>query len=92
LVLHKRFELLELLEDMSFGLREENPRIPREVINESDILHKSTQRYRRHRTTYIRMNQINNTCYFVVIAWKISLGVLPHSTTLTHLLVLCTEI
>jgi hypothetical protein len=38
LVLHKSFELLELIEDLSFGLHEENPRLPREVINEYDSI------------------------------------------------------
>jgi hypothetical protein len=38
LVLHKSFELLELNEDLPFGLPEENPRFPREVINEYDIV------------------------------------------------------
>jgi hypothetical protein len=40
LVLHKSFELLEPIEDLSFGLHEENPRLPREVINEYDIIQK----------------------------------------------------
>jgi hypothetical protein len=38
LVLHKSFELLELAEDLSFGLHEENPGLPREVINEYNIV------------------------------------------------------
>jgi hypothetical protein len=38
LVLHKIFELLELIEDLSFGLHEENPRLSREVINEYGIV------------------------------------------------------
>jgi hypothetical protein len=38
LVLHKIFELLEPAEDLSFGLHEENPGLPREVINEYNIV------------------------------------------------------
>jgi hypothetical protein len=36
--LHKSFKLLEPIEDLSFGIYEENPRFSREVINEYDIV------------------------------------------------------
>jgi hypothetical protein len=38
LVLHKRFELLESTEDLSFGLHEENSGLSREVIIEYNIV------------------------------------------------------
>ena len=92
LVLHKSFELLEPIEDLSFGLHEENPRLLREVINEYDIIQTTTQRCRRHRTTYIIMNQIKYTYCSTVTTWKNSLGVLPQITPLAQLLVLYTEL
>jgi hypothetical protein len=52
-VLHKSFELLEPLEDLTLGLQEIDLGLPRVVINECEILLTTTQGCSRHRLTHI---------------------------------------
>jgi hypothetical protein len=72
--------------------REKSSMKEREVIKERDIIQEPSQICRRHRTTHIGMNQIKDTSFSTITAWKRSLGVLPKSTPLAHLLVLCNEL
>lgn len=43
LVLHKSFELLDLVEDLTLGLQEIDLGLPRVIINERDIILMTTQ-------------------------------------------------
>ena len=53
LVLRKSFELLEPVEDLILGLQEVDSGLPGIIIDKQHIVLMSTQRYCRHRTTYI---------------------------------------
>ena len=66
LVLHKSFELLEPIEDLTLGLQEKDLGLPGVIINKCDIVLMPTQRYCRDRTTNIRMSQLKNASYLVL--------------------------
>ena len=53
LVLHKSFELLEPVEDLTLGLQEVDLGLSVIIVEKRHIVLMSTQRYCRHRTTYI---------------------------------------
>ena len=70
LVLHKSFELLEPIENLTLGLQEIDPGLPGVIINKCDIVLMPTQRHYRHQTTHIKMNQLKNASYPVLTARK----------------------
>lgn len=45
-----------------------------------------------HKTLYVRMNQVKNTCNSAITALERCLGVLSQSTPLTHIMMLCAKV
>jgi hypothetical protein len=68
------FEFLELAKGLILGLHKINPRFPRRIINERNVIDIVSE------GTY----QINNPFRSMLLAWKSSLGMIMECTTLEH--------